>query len=243
MSYIFWILPPLILLSLVVFGILKVRHFSKSFFGTPDLLEGLRQQKWENSFKPKSLHSMEAVYLPRIQRDFPGLNIEELKKKSESILLSAFQALASKNERVLNPDAGKEIREKVQSRIRELQQTGRQQVYDRLRIHKTVVSDYKKDHGQVWLILQIALEGYIYLLDGNKLLEGEREVLSQCVYTLTYLYVQDEERLGGKEVLGLQCPHCGAPVKTLGHKFCDYCGSGIQEVNLRVWHLIDYKRE
>ena len=37
------------------------------------------------------------------------------------------------------------------------------------------------------------------------------------------------------EGLGLSCPHCGAPVRNLGQKFCEYCGSGVIEVNTRVW--------
>ena len=37
------------------------------------------------------------------------------------------------------------------------------------------------------------------------------------------------------EGLGLTCPNCGAPIKNLGQKFCLYCGTGVVEVNARVW--------
>lgn len=112
-----------------------------------------------------------------------------------------------------------------------------------MHIHKTVISDYKKDQGQVWMTLKSALEGYIYLVAEDKVIEGERDYLSQEVYTLHYLYIQDADLSNHKEALALNCPNCGAPVKNLGSKFCDYCGSGIQEINLRVWRLVDYKKE
>jgi endogenous inhibitor of DNA gyrase (YacG/DUF329 family) len=35
--------------------------------------------------------------------------------------------------------------------------------------------------------------------------------------------------------MGVNCPNCGAPVKNLGQKFCEYCGTGITEVNIRSW--------
>ncbi|NLY36877.1 MAG: zinc ribbon domain-containing protein [Tissierellia bacterium] len=243
MIYIIWFLPPLIIVVLVAYGVITLRRFSKALFGTPDPLEGLKKQKMSNSFKPKSLNSMELVYLPRIKRDFPQLSVEELKKKGEGTLLSAFGALASKDEELLSQDLSKEVRQKIRIQLKELQEKNQDQFYDRVEIHKTVISDYKKDHGQVWITLQTALEGYIYLLKDGKLIQGERDYLSQEVYTLYYLYVQDVDLLNNKEALGLNCPNCGAPVKNLGSKFCDYCGSGIQEINLRVWRLVDYKKE
>ena len=33
------------------------------------------------------------------------------------------------------------------------------------------------------------------------------------------------------------CPNCGAPVTRLGSKFCEYCGSGLREISVRVWSI------
>ena len=33
----------------------------------------------------------------------------------------------------------------------------------------------------------------------------------------------------------MNCPNCGAPVKTLGEKFCQFCGTAIKEINIRSW--------
>ncbi|MCD8025431.1 MAG: zinc-ribbon domain-containing protein, partial [Clostridiales bacterium] len=37
------------------------------------------------------------------------------------------------------------------------------------------------------------------------------------------------------ESVGVNCPNCGAPIKNLGKKFCEYCGTAVTEVNIRAW--------
>ncbi len=243
MVYLIWLLPPIIIVASLVYVVVKIRYFSRTLFGTSSLVEGLNQQKLENSFKPRSLNSMEAVYLPRIKEDFPGLSIEELKNRAETVLLSSFRALEARDVSLLSPEAGRQIHKKLEREIDKLKQESTTRVFDRIRIHKSVVSDYKKDRGQVFITLQCGLEGYIYSKKADGTIEGDKKYLTQQVYRIFYLYVQDLDLVKNKEAVGLNCPNCGAPVKNLGNKYCDYCGSGIEEVNLRVWRLFDYKLE
>lgn len=242
MRYI-WFIPSLIILILIAYGYYRIRILSKEIFGVASLLDGLKNQKLENSVRPKSLNSMEPVLLPRIKRDFPGLNIGELKTRGERILLSSFRALASKDIGLLTEDSDKEILGKILTQIQELRDNDTDMVFKDIKVHKTVVSDYKKDKGQVWITLQSALEGIIYTSRFGNIVEGDQDYLTQAVYRLYYLYVQDPELVKNKEAIGLNCPNCGAPVKNLGDKHCLYCGSAITEVNLRVWRMLDFKRE
>ena len=39
------------------------------------------------------------------------------------------------------------------------------------------------------------------------------------------------------------CPDCGAPIKNLGAKFCEYCGSAVEVINSRVWSLEHIKED
>ena len=39
------------------------------------------------------------------------------------------------------------------------------------------------------------------------------------------------------------CPNCGAPIKNLGAKFCEYCGSAVEVINSRVWSLEHIKED
>ena len=51
------------------------------------------------------------------------------------------------------------------------------------------------------------------------------------------MYVQDANEYGYAKGFSTTCPHCGGAVSDLGRKFCDYCGSEIIPINVRVWEL------
>lgn len=241
MSYIILVIL-LIIAFLFIYINSKIRRFSRQVFGTETLGEGLAKDKLERSLRPRSLQSMEPVYLPRIKKDFPELNIEELKTRGEGILLSQLRSLASQDIDKLVTYADKEIRTDTLTKIQDLRDNRTELVFKDLKIHKSVVSDYKKDQGQVWITLQTGLQGIIYSLREGRLETGEDSMLSQKVYRLSYLYVQDPDKVKDKEVLGLNCPNCGAPIRSLGNKVCDFCGSGISEVNYKVWRLMDIRK-
>ena len=42
---------------------------------------------------------------------------------------------------------------------------------------------------------------------------------------------------------GRPCPNCGAPIKNLGAKSCEYCGSAVEVINSRVWSLEHIKED
>ena len=71
----------------------------------------------------------------------------------------------------------------------------------------------------------------------HRLAEGESVFLVQQGDDLHPIpLVQDADRLHNRATaLGVNCPNCGAPVKTLGEKFCQFCGTAIKEINIRSW--------
>ena len=44
------------------------------------------------------------------------------------------------------------------------------------------------------------------------------------------VYVQDVAKMTdySASAIGINCPNCGAPVRNLGQKFCDYCGTAVE---------------
>lgn len=238
--YLLWIVPVLIIVGIVVYITNKIRSFSQALFGTESLIDGLQQEKLSASKEPRSLHSMEPVYLPMIRRDFPELNVNELKKQAERVLLSSLQAISSQKVSLLSAEVPDEIRQKVVTQIGDLKEQGLKQFYDQIKIHRTVIRDYQKRDGLVHLTLQTGLESFAKLEKDGKIISGEANYRSQLAFDSHYLYVQDMQKLKDKTALGLTCPQCGAPVTTLGEKTCTYCGSAMKEVNLRVWRLTDF---
>lgn len=241
MEHLIWIIPVVLVIGGVSYVSGKVRHFSRALFGTEDVLEGLRREKQELSNTPRSLRSMEPVYLPRIQSDFPTLNIDELKKKAERVLLSSLQALAAQDITLLSEEASPDIREKIMTEIAQLKEQGLTQHYRQVKLYRTVIHDYRLADGLARLRLHTALESFSWLEKEGSVLSGDKEFRSQLVFETVYLYVQDVKKVKDRTALALSCPSCGAPVRSLGRKVCDYCGNAVKEINLRVWRLTDYK--
>ena len=55
-----------------------------------------------------------------------------------------------------------------------------------------------------------------------------------------YIYVIDSNQVKGSlKALGLNCPNCGAPIKSLDKKVCSYCQTGIVDLVKKSFVLND----
>ncbi len=215
----------------------KVRLLSRSMFGTDSFMQGVRQQQKKMSETPMSVHSMTEVYLPQILRDFPEFDYELYKNKAQSLLKSYFVAIGSKKVSALAEECSLTLKNSVQSIIEDLNSRNVTQVFSSVVIHDVQISRYIKDGKTVTIMFEISVGYYSYSVDeqGNVVF-GDKEMKSQTIYEVGLVYVQDADKVESNgEALGINCPNCGAPIKNLGSKFCEYCGSGIVEVNLRAW--------
>ncbi len=71
----------------------KLREFSASVFGTSNIIEGIKNQKISLTNEPRSVFGMEKLLLPNIVKDFPNLNINEMKKMVEDSILMCLQSI------------------------------------------------------------------------------------------------------------------------------------------------------
>ena len=94
-----------------------------------------------------------------------------------------------------------------------------------IRIHRTEIKDYVKRSGTCVIVFQ----------SGVQYLTGTKKV--QTRYNTHMMYVQDAAEYGYASGHSTECPHCGAAISDLGRKFCDYCGSEVVPINIRVWEL------
>ena len=75
----------LLLIVLLVFLYLyfkirkSLRSFSEVAFGTSNIIEGFKNQAIKLENEPKSVAGMESLLLPKLNKDFPNLNINEMK--------------------------------------------------------------------------------------------------------------------------------------------------------------------
>lgn len=213
----------------------RLREFSRQAFGTDSIAEGINREADLAAETPKSVSGMTRLLTPQVQRDFPDFSWEEFKHRAENMLVSALLAISEENTERLG-EISSEIRQQVENRIRDNQAAGIRETYREIKIHQTEMADYRKENGTCTLTIQSAVE---YYCDRNRRgQESERaQRKTQTKYNLELLYIQDARAAGGGTAVGTTCPNCGAPVTNLGAMFCEYCGSAVTPVNIKVWSL------
>lgn len=243
-----WIIISVIvaLTVLVFYGIYsvrrKIRTVSKSFFGTDSFIEGYKNQKEILSDEPKSVSGMTRIYLPMIMKDFPEFNYDEFKTKAENMLMSAFDAITNENKDLVM-NGSKDIIHSVSLIICNNINSGYKETYKNVKIHQTEICGYKKMNGTCVITLQSAVEYFHYIEKEDKLMTGDKQLKEQTRYNTDIVYIQDVSKLEGESqtaFVGAVCPNCGAPVSSLGNKYCEYCGSEIKTVNVNVWAINKY---
>lgn len=216
----------------------RVRRVSREMFGTDSLIKGYKEQKRTVSESPVSVRSMTKIYLPQIQADFPDFDYPFYKTKAESVLRSYFTAINTKNVNALTEECGDPLKNTVIGIIEDLETQNHKQVYAENVIHDMQIARYIKDGVTVTILFNAAVGQYSYVEDEQGMVVlGSKEYKHQTIYEIALVYIQDAKKYGGDEGIGLNCPNCGAPIKNLGQKFCQHCGSGVVELNTRVWHF------
>lgn len=217
----------------------KIQKFSQAAFGTNSLTEGLNRQADELAATPKSVSGMTRLMEPQIVRDFPDFVWQEFKHRAENMLTLALLAITAEDEGRMEA-ASEDMRRQVENRIAGNRAMGVREVYDNIRIHQTEIANYRKDHGKCVITIQSAVEYYHYrtAADG-RVTEGSKERKQQTRYNMELIYIQDADAAAGNAV-GAVCPHCGAPIRTLGNPVCEYCGSAVQLINIKVWSLHNF---
>lgn len=214
-----------------------VESFSREAFGTSDIREGLRQVEQEYASTPKSVSAMTSLYLPKIKKDFPEFQYDEMKVRAENALTSYLLAVDQMSVGALK-EGNRELKDSLEMRIQMLKAAGQKEHYGSIKLHRTEISDYKKRNGRCIITFQSSLQYYHTLKDENgKVLEGSDSMLTQAKYNTDVIYIQDRNLVEDERdlSLGLNCPNCGAPISGTGSKFCEYCGTPIVELNIYAW--------
>ncbi|MBP3920675.1 MAG: zinc ribbon domain-containing protein [Bacilli bacterium] len=229
---VFIVLLILVIVCFIFYTKVKedIKGVLKSLFGTSSLKtisSMMEKQELEAQSTPRTLYGMESVYKSTIKDDFPDLNLNELKSIVEKSIVDALNAIEKKDtEFDSSSDA---LNSYVISRINDL---GSDSVkYDSIKIHKTILNRYEKNSYIATMKFQTALE-YVYSRNNGKYKK------IQDRFTTEFVYIIDETQvLDSSKSLGLNCPNCGAPITSVGEKYCNYCGTGIKEIVKRVWIL------
>ncbi len=211
-------------LGLILFFVLrgKIRRFSNQAFGTPDILQGLSQAQKEADNTPRSLSGGDAIYADRVMCDFPDFDLPLAKSYVEHCVTDFLAAIESGDTAAFCTQYPGKIEALAQSHAQDSRKARHHAVFDQLRFHNTTMARYLKSGHDCTILFQTAFE----YLDA----EGRK---NQAKYELAYTHYLQAS--GEEQAQQLRCPHCGAPVSSLGNKTCAYCGTGLAEIIRQTW--------
>lgn len=215
----------------------KTREVSSALFGTSDITQAAKQMKQEYSTTPKSVSAMTSLLLPKIVSDFPDFQYDEMKERAENVLTQYLRAVTEKNTAILT-DGNTELKQQLDNHIQMLSVKDLREHFDQIKIHRTEINQYRKTAGRCIITFQSALECYHYITDNSSTIkEGSKEYKYQTKYNTDLIYIQDRNLVENEldNALGVNCPNCGAPLSSLGAKFCEYCGTPVIEINIHAW--------
>jgi hypothetical protein len=215
----------------------KIRGFSREVFGTDSLAEGLNRQADMLSEKPKSVAGMTRLMEPQIMRDFPEFSWDQFRAKAENMLRSALTAISTENVGALAADASEDVKQQIVNRIEENRSANIRETYRDIQIHQTEIANYKHESGKCVIVIQSAVGYYHYRECDGKVVKGSTERREQTRYNIELVYIQDASKFEFDNAYATRCPHCGAPIANIGNMVCEYCGSQVTPVNIKVWSL------
>lgn len=236
----------ILVLILVIIGIIyyayrqirrKVRQTALNLFGTSDITQAATQMKQEYATTPKSVSAMTSLLLPKISSDFPDFEYNEMKERANNVLTSYLRAVTAANTAILQ-DGNTELKQQLENHIEMLNSNGQKEHFDSVKIHRTEINQYRKAAGRCIITFQSALECFHYLTnEDGQVVSGDKVYKYQTKYNTDLIYIQDRDKIENEldNALGLNCPNCGAPISSLGAKFCEYCGTAIIEINIHAW--------
>lgn len=217
----------LIIIIIIIYAKCKLAAFTKKYYGTTSFSKALEMSELLDTNTPKSLMSVESVVKKTLAKDFPELDVNELKAQVETSIRNIYQAIEDKDSSKY--DDREYIKSYIDNKINDF--NNKNIVIDNLIIHNTVINNYKKDDTNATIVFQTAFE--YFLKEGDKIGKKHQDRIK-----IEFIYLLDETNYDKKtRALMLHCPNCDAPVRKLGHKTCEYCGTLISDIPKRNWFL------
>lgn len=186
---------------------------------------------------PKSVNGMTSLVEPQILSDFPDFNKELVFAKIESNLRMIFNSI--ENLQITKNNDLELINDKLKEEIDDLKERNVKIRYDNVVFHRHALKRYQKNDGIATVTTSSTLE-YDYHDSRNK---KDSSLKTQTRYTCKFIYVYDVEKIpknSNKQVFIINCPNCGAPLTSLESGGCVYCGSHIEEINLKTWKMSSF---
>ncbi len=240
----------------VVIIIIKVRGFFRKIekqtgkkIRADDLIKGFKESELGDK-SPASLNGMDRIYLPAIHKEFPDFQLAAVIPQVETFVKTWLDSIEAKDSSSLDKlTISPSLKDRADEIIADLRSQNISVFYDNIVIHRSVISEFVKENGMTIIRFQSAV-GYLnYTLDSKgKVIRGSKDKKEETVYVVSYARISDAEiarQSGVVDVIGLNCPNCGAPIRSSNVSFCEFCGTGMKNLADDVfgWTFTDIKEK
>lgn len=191
---------------------------------------------------PKNASGITSFLVPQITKDFEDFNVNEFFTIVETNLKTVFNIIEEKNLELITPDL-EPLREHLTQTINDLKNNNIIIRYDDVVFHAHALRNYEKSSGVATITVSSSLEYYYYYEKNGKCISN-KDIKKQTRYLSKFVYIYDKDKANTKSnLIGLNCPNCGAPLKGFTKTVCEYCGTPTIELDLKSWKFISYKED
>ena len=219
--------PELLLALRPLLAVLAVLFLLPRLFGRPfrefsgflhDLRSLLRAAEESKKLGPteRSVPDMTKLFLPAINRDFPAFNWPEERVAIEKRIVSVLAARQALDLSKLSAPS-ESLRERVRLAIEDDRMNELTRSFSDIVIHKTAIADYKNQARAAALAAPHRVE---------------TSVTSVLVHAQSV-----NVKSGYQKIVGISCPHCGAPLPRADTRICPFCKSALVQTDSMVWSL------
>ena len=235
---------------LAIFVVIAILYFKlKSTIGTQNMNElksvvsNISNLQKEEYVREKNVKGMTKLLEPEIMRDFPEFNKDLIFSMCESNLRKIFNAIESQDVTAINNDEEFiYLREKIDQQIEDMKSNNVIEKFDNIEFNRHAIMAYNKNNGKATIKISTTL-GYYYKTNRTDKKSYEN-IKKQTRYTSEFVYVYNERRFTKNQVtFSVLCPNCGAPLRGLESKYCEYCGNHVERINLKIWKMSSYKED
>ena len=212
-----------------------------------DLRSLLRAAEESKKLGPteRSVPDMTKLFLPTINRDFPAFNWPEERIAIEKRLVSVLAARQALDlSKLVSPSES--LRERVRLAIEDDRMNGLTRSFSDIVIHKTAIADYK-NLPTLTEIRIVSSVGFLASLAGESVKKSEGKARAaalaaphQVETSVTSVLVHAQSvnvKSGYQKIVGISCPHCGAPLQRADARICPFCKSALVQTDSMVWSL------
>ncbi len=232
----------IVIIVFIIIGVSKSVGINdlKTIFGAA---KNAKQIAEEDAYRQKNVSGITKLLEPEILRDFPDFNKNLLYSIAESNLRKIFSAIENKSLAGIEKDEELIlILPKLKEKIEDIKERKVEIKYDDIVFHENAIKKYEKVKGMATVTISTTLEYYYKNSDKKENLCNN--IKRQTRYTCEFVYIYDETKLEKKNnIIVINCPNCGAPLRNLELGECEYCSSHFEPINLKLWKMSSYKED